>query len=226
MTLTPSGHLASGHPFPLLGSWAPNSPTSSGIHWDCASFVGEPDPGPECQWSCGAWEAWEVISQTLTARAFTKRDRIPLSHQDWLAAVCHWWGMEVVADGLFPRLLPAARRAALVAVLAAEANADVYMVGRDPATGVLQTLPAPATSFSIEPQRFRLYVFASEDPMRLAGAWRSFKVWSLRWQADSFPLGAVPWRSASWPSAHLAAHAALHASASCGQSFTSIGGRS
>ncbi len=113
---------------------------------------------------------------------FSKRDRIPPTHQDWLAWVCSRRGVESVAEDLFPRLPLPVRSVALLALLASEANGDVYLVGRDPWTGMLCGLPAPTHRVIVEPQRLRLYCFVSEHPLILSGAWRSIKVWSLRWQ--------------------------------------------
>jgi len=121
----------------------------------------------------------------------TKRDRIPPAHRDWLARLCLQHGTTRIADRLFPRLAPLARDQALCALLASEANGDAYLVGRDPCTGELGSLPPLNSADSavlgtlegiMEPQRFRIYWFASESPLDLAGDWRSIKVWSLRWQ--------------------------------------------
>ena len=112
----------------------------------------------------------------------TKRDRIPPAQRDWLARCCRRQGAAYLADRLFPRLAPLAGGQALGALLAAEANGDGYLVGRNPWTGRLEQLPSPTDHVIVEPQRFRLYWFVSEHPVDLAGDWRSLTGWSMRWQ--------------------------------------------
>jgi len=147
------------------------------------------------------WEDWEDAASLVPCgengmdfigwRGVTKRDRIPPAHRDWLARLCLRHGTILIGDRLFQRLAPLARDQALCALLASEANGDAYLVGRDPWTGDLGCLPPLNSADSavldalegiMEPQRFRIYWFASECPLDLAGDWRSIKVWSLRWQ--------------------------------------------